>query len=51
LSTWRAVSLVVSLIRPGDTSPEPNVTDPVTRANVARAANTISGFFIDLLYD
>jgi hypothetical protein len=43
--------LLVSLITPGDTSPEPNVTDPVTSPNVARAANTISSFFIDLLYD
>ena len=49
--TLRWISLLVSLIKPGDTSAEPNVTDPVTSAKVAKAANTISGFFIDLLYD
>jgi hypothetical protein len=51
LITLREISLVVSRIKPGDTELEPNVTDPVTRANVARAANTISDFLIDLLYD
>jgi hypothetical protein len=36
---------------PGDTSPEPNDREPVASANVAMAANRISAFFIDLLYD
>jgi hypothetical protein len=45
------ISFDVSLTRPGETSDEPNETDPVTSANVARAANTKSDFFIDLLYD
>ena len=36
---------------PGPNMRITKVTDPVTRANVAKAANTISDFFIDLLYD